>query len=242
MDRAIAIIPARWGSTRFPGKPLACRTGRPLVQHVYEAASAARRVCQVIVATDDQRIADAVRGFGGHVEMTRGDHPNGTSRLAQVAAGLDAAIIVNVQGDEPEIDPGLIDLAAATVERSGCPVATVASPFEPGEDPADPNIVKVVLDRDGHALYFSRARIPHPMNPGPPPLKHVGLYAYTRDFLLAYPGLPPTPLEEAERLEQLRVLEHGHRIAVAVARAAHHGIDTPAQYDAFVRRWEARRR
>lgn len=239
----VAVIPARFGSTRFPGKMLADRTGHPLVQHVYGRAILARSIQRVIVATDDERIAEAVRAFDGEVMMTRADHPNGTSRIAEVARSLDAPIIVNVQGDEPELDPSLIDRAVnALVQDQGAAVATIASPFASHEDPADPNIVKVVLNRRGRALYFSRALIPHDRDgegAGATPLKHVGLYVYRRDFLFEYTTLPPTPLEEAERLEQLRVLEFGHAITVAVAEAHHHGIDTPEQYEAFVERYRS---
>ncbi|MHC5023003.1 MAG: 3-deoxy-manno-octulosonate cytidylyltransferase [Planctomycetota bacterium] len=240
MPNVVAIIPARYESTRFPGKALADRTGRTLIQHVHERVVQSRLIEQVIVATDDERIAAAVASFGGDVVMTRSDHPNGTCRIAEAAAALDARVIVNVQGDEPEIEPDLIDLAIRALEdRPDCPVATLASPFAADEDPADPNIVKGVTDRDGAALYFSRALIPHPRvagGAGAAPLKHVGMYVYRRAFLLAYPDLSPTPLEQTERLEQLRVLEHGHKIAVAVGDARWHGIDTPAQYDEFVQR------
>ena len=232
---ATAIIPARYASARFAGKVLADRTGKPLIQHVHERAARASLVDRVIVATDDQRIVDAVAAFGGEAVMTSPDHANGTSRIAEVARSLDDEIIVNVQADEPEIDPDLIDLAIrALAGRAEVPMATLASPFARGEDPADPNIVKVVVDEAGRALYpYDRdgtgAR---------PPLKHVGLYVYRRDFLLTYVTLPPTPLEQAERLEQLRVLEHGYPIAVAVAEVPHHGIDTVQQYEAFVERWK----
>jgi len=224
---------------------LADRSGKPLIQHVWERATLARMVDRVLVATDDQRIFDAVRRFGGEAVMTRPDHPNGTCRIAEVAQTVDAPILVNVQGDEPDLDPALIDLAIVTLQqRADCPVATIASPFAHGEDPANPNIVKVVLDRGGRALYFSRALIPFDRDgrglpAGAGPLKHVGLYVYRREFLPVYVSLPPTPLEQAERLEQLRVLEHGYAIAVAVAEAHHHGIDTPEQYEAFVQRARA---
>ncbi|MCA9291636.1 MAG: 3-deoxy-manno-octulosonate cytidylyltransferase, partial [Phycisphaerales bacterium] len=187
----------------------------------------------------DERIAAAARAFGGEVVMTARDHPNGTSRLAEVARSLDDPIIVNVQGDEPEIDPRLIDDAVDTlVARPECVVATIATPLRDGEDHRDPNIVKVVLDARGRALYFSRAPIPHDRDGvgAAPPLRHVGLYVYRRAFLLEYVTLPVTPLETAERLEQLRILEHGYAIAVAVRASSHGGIDTPEQYDAFVRR------
>lgn len=240
--QVVAVIPTRFGSTRFPGKMLADRTGKPLVQHVYERALLATSISRVLVATDDERIASAVRAFDGDAIMTRADHPNGTSRIAEVAESIDAPIIVNVQGDEPELDPALIDAAVEALKNDAeAPVATVASPFAKDEDPRNPNIVKVVRDVRGRALYFSRALIPHDRDGTgqTTPLKHVGLYVYRREFLFEYITLAATPLEEAERLEQLRILEHGRAIAVAVREAHHHGIDTPEQYDAFVRRLRA---
>ncbi len=247
---SICIIPARFASVRFPGKPLAAETGRPLIQHVCEAAARSHSVSRIVVATDDDRIAAAVRAFRGEVVMTSPDHPNGASRLAEAADILQLppnTIVVNAQGDEPELDPALIDAAVAALESSIAPMSTIASPFAPDEDPANPNIVKVVRTLNGDALYFSRALIPHNRDgassahdaAAAAPMKHVGLYAYRRAFLAVYVTLPETPLERAERLEQLRVLEHGRRIAVAVAEARHHGIDTPEQYAAFVKRWRA---
>lgn len=242
-DSAVAVIPARYASVRFPGKPLADRTGKPLIQHVYERVRGARLVGRVIVATDDDRIAQAVRRFGGEALMTAAGHPNGTCRIAEVAPGLDADLIVNVQGDEPEIDPDLIDAAVTgLLDHPDAVASTLASPFAPQEDPADPNIVKVVIDAAGRALYFSRAKVPHAREGDGParPLKHVGMYVYRRPFLATYAGLAPTPLERTERLEQLRILEHGYEIAVIVADVSHHGIDTPEQYEAFVGRHKAR--
>lgn len=240
----VAIIPARLGSTRFPGKVLADATGRPLIRHVHDAARAAPSVGRVVIAADDPRILDAARAFGAEAVLTRPDHPNGTSRLAEAAAILGLApdaIVVNVQGDEPELDPGTIAALVSLAQRTAAPVSTIAAPFGPAEDPADPNIVKVVLDRAGHALYFSRARIPHARAGGTttPPLRHVGLYAYRVPFLATYADLEPTPLEGCEMLEQLRILEHGGRIAVAVHPCSSQGIDTPEQYAAFVTRWRA---
>lgn len=244
MHRRVAIIPARLGSTRFPAKVLADRTGKPLVQHVHEAAKRSKLVDLVAVATDDEKIRRAVEGFGGTAVMTRADHPNGSSRLAEAARALGLQprdVVVNVQGDEPELEGEVIDLAIRTLEAAGAPVATLAAPFDPADDPSNPNIVKVVRRTDGCALYFSRSLIPHPRNAGvAAPLKHVGLYAYRAEFLWTYVTLSPTPLEQAESLEQLRMLEHGHAIAVATCTAPAPGIDTPEQYDAFVRRHLAR--
>jgi 3-deoxy-manno-octulosonate cytidylyltransferase (CMP-KDO synthetase) len=242
---AVAIIPARLGSTRFPRKVLADATGKPLIQHVVERARLAARLSRVVVATDADEVRRAVQAFGGECVMTSAAHPNGTSRLAEAAdvLGLGAdAIVVNVQGDEPEVEPGAIDAAVDALDHSGAEVATVASPFEPGDDPANPNLVKVVVSKAGLALYFSRAAIPHRREPQPTGelastyLRHVGLYAYRADYLRRYAGMEPTPLEQTEALEQLRVLETGGRIAVARHRCLGTGIDTPEQYQVFVER------
>lgn len=241
--RAIAIIPARLGSTRFPGKVLVNRTGKPLIQHVCEAAARSSALSRIVVATDDRAVMEAVSGFGGEAVLTRSDHPNGTSRLAEAAAILNLApdeIVVNVQGDEPEIEPSLIDAAVRALGDS--PVATVASPMS-DTDAGNPNIVKVVVRRDGRALYFSRARVPHVRDASNSdsgmPLRHVGLYVYRRSFLDRYLTLESTPLERAESLEQLRILEHGYAIAVAIMpkEVGHAGIDTPEQYEAFLKRF-----
>jgi 3-deoxy-manno-octulosonate cytidylyltransferase (CMP-KDO synthetase) len=246
---AVAVIPARYASARFPGKPLADQTGRPLIQHVYERVAQAEAITRTLVATDDRRIADAVRSFGGEAVMTRADHPCGTDRVAEVAAGLEADVVVNVQGDEPEIEAASIDrLVGLLATDAECPMATLACPFErvPGADPADPAAVKVVVDRRGRALYFSRSLIPHrradakATDTAGRPLLHLGIYAYRRDFLLRLASLAPTPLEQVERLEQLRVLEHGYPIAVGLVQRAAVGIDTPEDYAAFVERWSAR--
>lgn len=242
--QAVAIIPARLGSTRFPRKVLADRTGFPLIRHVWDQARRAGSISRVVIATDADEVRAAADAFGAECVMTRADHPNGSSRLAQAADLLalpDEALVVNVQGDEPELDPAVIDAAVRALASSDAQSSTIASPFAPGEDPANPNIVKVVLARDGHALYFSRSLIPHPRAGGTvvPPLKHVGLYAYRAATLRRYVTLAPTPLEQCEILEQLRLLEHGLRIAVAVHPVHTTGIDTPEQYDAFVARWRA---
>lgn len=238
----IAVIPARLASTRFPGKVLASETGKPLIQHVYEAASGAATPDQVIIATESDEVVQAVRGFGAEAILTRDDHPNGASRIAETCDIIDApddAIILNVQGDEPEMDAGAIDAAVEAMANSEAPMATIASPFGPDEQPADPNLVKVVLNVRGEAIYFSRALIPHDRDGQGivAPLKHVGLYAYRRPFLQTYVELAPTPLEQSEMLEQLRVIENGYSIAVAVRPCASKGIDTPEQYAAFVARW-----
>lgn len=241
---AVAIIPARLGSTRFPRKVLADRTGKPLVQHVWERARLASSLSRVVIATDDRTVHDAVLAFGGDSVMTSVDHPNGTSRLAEAAAILDLEpdrIIVNVQGDEPELEPETIDAAVAALKRTNSPMATAAAPFAPGDDAADPNIVKVVCRLDGVAMYFSRSLIPFDRDrrsgPDAAVFRHIGLYAYRRAFLDQYIALPPTPLERCEQLEQLRALQYGHAIAVAMVKEARAGIDTPEQYDAFVARW-----
>lgn len=240
---AVAIIPARYASTRFPGKPLAHRTGKFLIQHVYERVRQARLLDRTLVATDDPRIAEAVRSFGGDVVMTRTDHATGTDRIAEVAAGLRDDLVLNVQGDEPEIEPGSIDLLVELMRsHPDASMGTLACPFPPGSDPTAPSAVKVVVDCSGLALYFSRSLIPYPRDaagavdsPGDW-LLHVGIYAYRRGFLLSYAKLPPSRLEQAEKLEQLRALESGHRIVVGRIQHAGVGIDTPEDYEAFVER------
>ncbi|MFM9957351.1 MAG: 3-deoxy-manno-octulosonate cytidylyltransferase [Phycisphaerales bacterium] len=244
-----AIIPARLGSTRFPGKVLACETGMPLIRHVWEAASRSRSASRVVVATDDESVRSACAAFAAPCVMTSREHPNGTSRLAEAARVLGLAgdeIVVNVQGDEPELDAALIDGAVEVLRQTGAEVGTVASPMGPGQNPSDPNIVKVVLRLDGTALYFSRSLVPFDRDGAASavgtvePLRHVGLYAYRAAFLQTYAMLSPTALEATEQLEQLRVLAHGYRIAVAVLASSHEGIDTPEQYARFVARWRGR--
>lgn len=243
----ISIIPARLASQRFPGKVLASETGKPLIRHVWESASRATLPTRVVIATDEARVAEVCRGFGAECVMTRADHPNGSSRLAEACEILKLpadAVVVNVQGDEPEIDPSLIDAAAEMLLTTSADVSTIASPMRDDEDAANPNVVKVVLARDGRALYFSRAMIPHDRDrvaSGAPakPLRHVGLYAYRRRVLAEYVRLPESPLEVTEKLEQLRLLENGYSIMVAVREARHAGIDTPEQYAEFVTRWRA---
>lgn len=241
--RAAAVIPARMASTRFPGKPLADLTGKPMIVHVLEGVARCRSVRRILVATDDARIVDAVRAAGFEARMTDPAHPNGTSRVAEVARTLDEELIVNVQGDEPQIEPALVDRTVeALAARPDMPMATLVSPFAPGEDPANPNIVKCVTAIDGRALYFSRSLVPFDRDRAPgaaAPRKHVGLYAYRRAFLDVFVRLAPTPLERTESLEQLRALEHGHPILCAEGEAHFTGIDTPEQYAEFVRRMKA---
>jgi 3-deoxy-manno-octulosonate cytidylyltransferase (CMP-KDO synthetase) len=235
------VIPARYASSRLPGKPLLRATGKYLVQHVYERASQSK-ADTVIVATDDDRILKAVESFGGRAVRTRADHPTGTDRVAEVARGLDADIIVNLQGDEPLIDPASLDLLPELLKRDpDADMATLAVPLTSEEAWRDSNCVKVVRDAWGRALYFSRSPIPF-VRDGQPNFKtiphnflqHLGLYAYRRQFLMNLSMLPPEPLEELEKLEQLRVLAVGSRIQVGVVQHASRGVDTPADYERFV--------
>lgn len=239
---AIAVIPARFSSTRFPGKIVANATGKPLVQHVVERAKLAEKIRDVIVATDDQRIVDALRPFGTRCVMTSPKHASGTDRIAEVARSISDSILVNVQGDEPEIEPETIDALVERLEETGNDMATAATPFAPGADPLDPNLVKVVVSLDGRALYFSRSVIPFLRDPAgsdrPAYYLHQGIYAYQREFLLQLAAWPQTPLEKSEKLEQLRVLEHGRSLDVIITRRAVNGIDTPQQYEEFVKRYK----
>ena len=215
---SVGIIPARYAATRFPGKPLAPIAGVPMVQRVWEGARRAKGLERVLVATDDARIAAVCEGFGAEVALTRPDHPTGTDRLAEVAASLAAEVVVNIQGDEPLIEGYVVDAALeALAEDAQAPMSTVVHPARPA-DLDDPNRVKVVLDRQGRALYFSRSRIPYLREADAPPRywQHVGLYAYRRPFLLRFVGLERTPAERSEGLEQLRALEHGFAIRCAV--------------------------
>lgn len=249
---ATVVIPARYASTRFPAKILACATGRPLVQHVVDQARKCRSVRDVVVATDDRRIAEALAPFGTTTVMTSPSHPSGTDRIAEVARTLNDDVVVNVQGDEPEIEPEIIDgLVTLLREHPGADMATAATPFPAGADVTNPNLVKVALGLDGRALYFSRSVVPHWRDAAaagttgegrPTYYLHLGIYAYRREFLLRYAAWAPTPLEQTEKLEQLRVLEHGGQIRVLTVRRATHGIDTPEQYQEFVQRCTAGRK
>ncbi len=227
---AAAVIPARYGSTRLPGKPLLDVAGRPLILRVVERVRAAGCFEPILVATDDARIAVAVRAAGVRVEMTSPKCPSGTDRVAEAARKLHNDVIVNVQGDEPLVEPALLArLAAALTDHPEVEMATVAAPFSPEDSPDDPNRVKVVVDESGHALYFSRSKVPfHRDREGIVPYRlHLGLYAYRRELLLKLVTWPVHPLEEAEQLEQLRALAHGVRIRVISTDRAHRGVDTP---------------
>jgi 3-deoxy-manno-octulosonate cytidylyltransferase (CMP-KDO synthetase) len=233
------IIPARYASTRFPGKPLADIGGKPMVVHVCERA-AKSGAAAVHVATDDERIAAAVRAHGHQAIMTRADHASGTDRLAEAARKLrlkDSSIVVNVQGDEPLIAPRLIAQVARILEsKSRASVSTACHAIHDAASLANPNVVKVVLDAEGYALYFSRAQIPHPREPSAICYRHAGIYGYRVAFLKKYSRLKASPLEKAEALEQLRVLWHGYRIAVAVSETEiPPGVDTPQDLEAVRR-------
>jgi 3-deoxy-manno-octulosonate cytidylyltransferase (CMP-KDO synthetase) len=226
----VGAIPARYGSTRLPGKPLLPIAGRPMIEHVYTRVARARGLDRVVVLTDDERIARAVEEFGGECEMTPTDCASGTDRIAWAARRWNAAAtaaIINIQGDEPLIDPEEISAVAAHLAaHPQDPVVTLATPAAP-EDMGNPNAVKVVLGRDGAALYFSRAPIPYSRQEGgAAPLKHLGIYGYQRDALLRLAALAPTPLERSESLEQLRALENGIRIRVLIVGRASIGVDT----------------
>lgn len=246
----VAIIPARYQSTRFPGKPLADIAGRSMIEHVYRRAASAPGVDAVVVATDDPRIALTVEGFGGIVRMTRSIHRTGTDRIAEVASDLECEIVVNVQGDLPVIEPDMIAQVLQPFDTD--PAARMSTLRRLMTDPADnrnPNVVKVVVDQKGHALYFSRAPIPFVRRsvfeePGfsLPAYKHIGLYAYRREFLLRLTSLPQTPLEVAESLEQLRVLENGFRIHTVETQFESIEVDTPEDIDRVRRQLTAETR
>jgi len=228
----VIVIPARFGSTRLPGKPLVSLAGKPMIQHVYERAKLAGRADRVIVATDDERIMKAVASFGGAARMTRPDHRTGTERVAEVAAHEKGDVFVNVQGDEPLLDPVAVDTAIdALLEEPAASIATVATPIKTPPDIMDPNVVKTVLDFDNNGLYFSRAPIPWVRDTASKiqvrHLKHLGLYVFQRDALLEYPTLPQGELERSEQLEQLRWLENGWKIRVAEVEHDAVSVDVP---------------
>ena len=229
-QRILGVIPARFSSSRFPGKALVSILGKPMIQHVWERALEARYLTNVVVATDDDRIARVARAFGAIVRMTRSDHFSGTDRVAEVASADPASVVVNIQGDEPLIDPAAIDAAVlALLDNPDIPMATLKRRIEDPADHGNPNVVKVVTDRLSNAIYFSRSTIPYHRGAEAQATyyKHVGLYVYQRDFLLQYSDLPVGPLETAECLEQLRALENGYKIRVAETEYESLGVDTP---------------
>jgi 3-deoxy-manno-octulosonate cytidylyltransferase (CMP-KDO synthetase) len=240
--KVIACIPARYGSTRFAAKVLAKDTGKYLIQHTYERALQARLLEKIVIATDDDRVFEAVQSFGADVVMTSAEHQSGTDRIAEAVADIEVDIVVNLQGDEPEIDPDNIDyVARLLVDNPDYPMSTLAAGFQRPEQVADPNIVKVVLDGTGRAIYFSRAPIPYDREKAgigelTQYLRHLGIYAYRKEFLLKYTTLSQTPLEKIEKLEQLRALENGYSILAGKVQHTCDGIDTPEQYEAFVKR------
>jgi 3-deoxy-manno-octulosonate cytidylyltransferase (CMP-KDO synthetase) len=236
--RILAVIPARYASSRFPGKALVSIAGKTMLQHVWERASQARYINDVIIATDDERIYKVAAEFKARVRMTRSDHASGTDRVAEIASASDAHIIVNVQGDEPLIDPAAIDAAVLGIlDHEETLMGTLKKRIEREAEIHDPNVVKVVTDREDNAIYFSRSAIPYMREAHGPHdrdaaayFKHIGLYVYRRDFLLAYSDLPVGLLEKTERLEQLRALENGFKIRVVETEYESLGVDTPEDW------------
>jgi len=242
--RVVGVIPTRWGSTRFPGKALADIAGKPMLQRVYERTTRARSLDDVWVATDDERIYAAAAAWGARVMMTAAEHPSGTDRVAEVAAQVAGDIFVNVQGDEPLLRPEAIDAAVEPLRAGGAVVmTTLARPVPAAQAPdiASPHICKVVVDRNGDALYFTRALVPYRRIPQVelPYLRHIGLYAFRREFLLRFTTLAPTALEAAESLEMLRALAHGFKIRVVVGDFESQGVDTPEDLPAVTARLAA---
>ena len=240
--KILGVIPARFASTRFPGKVLAPIAGKTMLQHVYERASLCTYLTSVLIATDDDRVYAAARSFGARVRMTRSDHPSGTDRAAEAASAEDAEIVVNIQGDEPLIDPAAIDAAILPlVHEPELVMGTLKKRIEDPREISDPNVVKVVANRSGDAIYFSRCPIPFDRErfSATPYFKHIGLYVYRRDFLLAYSALPVGPLESAERLEQLRALENGYSIRVVETEYESLGVDTPEDLERVSRLFDA---
>ena len=253
--KILVCIPARYGSTRFAGKVLAKDTGKFLIQHVWEQACKAKLPDKVIIAADDERIAAAAKSFGAECILTSPKHQSGTDRIAEAVKKIDVDIVVNVQADEPEIDPANIDkLAKLLMDNTDCPMATLAAEFENKEQISDPNIVKVVVDKKGFAIYFSRSPIPYDREKAgigdiKNYLRHLGIYAYRKMFLKEITSLPQSPLEKIEKLEQLRAIEtcpehrrrNGYNILVGKVRHTCDGIDTPQQYAEFVKRYKSHR-
>jgi 3-deoxy-manno-octulosonate cytidylyltransferase (CMP-KDO synthetase) len=252
-DRIVAVIPARYGSTRFPGKSLVSIQGKPMIQWVYERTQRSRLIGRVVVATDDERIMQSVSSFGGEVVMTSSSHQTGTDRIAEVTRKLDCDIVVNVQGDEPLIQPEMIDQAIQPlIDDDAIPMGTLCNKIESHDEAFDTNVVKVVFDKNNFALYFSRAPIPWDRDhwSGKEQLskmaltstmyKHIGLYVYRREFLLIYTGLPQTSHEALEKLEQLRALDHGHKIKVVVTPYESFGVDIPDDLGKILKHLEER--
>jgi 3-deoxy-manno-octulosonate cytidylyltransferase (CMP-KDO synthetase) len=239
MNKNVVIIPARWGSTRFPGKPLYEIAGKPLLRHVWEQCRRARKIDATIIATDNMRIAEAAFSWGAEVALTSPKHQSGTDRIAEVAKrAKNFSLIINVQGDEPLVDPRLIDRIVEALQKNRTiDIVTAAHPFGDPRDALSPHQVKVVIDRDGNALYFSRAPIPYPRlrEPGSRSLffRHQGIYGFRRAALLQFVKWKPTPLERSESLEQLRALENGVRVNVLVTKHGSPGVDTPADAEAL---------
>jgi 3-deoxy-manno-octulosonate cytidylyltransferase (CMP-KDO synthetase) len=241
-----ACLPARYNSTRFPGKVLAKDTGKFLIQHTYERACLAKLPNKILIAADDKRIAQAAKSFGADCIMTSRDCASGTDRIAEAVAELDVDIVINLQADEPEIEPANIDkVAQLLIDNPDVPMATLAAEFQNAEQISDPNIVKVVTDKDGRAIYFSRSVIPYDrekngVGPLTCYLRHLGIYAYRKDFLLKFTKLPQGRLEQVEKLEQLRAVENGYPILIGKVEHFCDGIDTPKQYAEFVQRQKSK--
>jgi 3-deoxy-manno-octulosonate cytidylyltransferase (CMP-KDO synthetase) len=242
--KVVAVIPARLRSTRFADKVLAKDTGKYLIQHTYERACLAKLPEKVIIAADDEKVMAAAKTFGAECVLTSPDHQSGTDRIAEAVADMDVEIIVNLQGDEPEIDPGNIDyLAKMLMDNPDCPMATLAAEFQTAEQVSDPNIVKAIIGCSNKAIYFSRWPIPYDREKSGVGgvgqyLRHIGIYAYRKEFLLEITTLPQTPLEKIEKLEQLRAIENGFSILVGKVKHTCDGIDTPEQYAEFVKRYK----
>jgi len=241
--KIVAFIPARYASTRFPGKVLVKDTGKFLIQHTYERACLAKLPEKVIIAADDEKLIAAAQAFGAECVLTAVEHKSGTDRIAEAVADMHVDIVVNLQADEPEIDPANIDyLARLLIENPDYPMATLAADFERAEQIADPNIVKVIANSNGRAIYFSRSPIPYDRDAGGigqigQYKRHLGIYAYRKDFLLKITVPPQSPLEKTEKLEQLRAIENGFQILVGKIKHTCDGIDTPQQYAEFVKRY-----
>jgi 3-deoxy-manno-octulosonate cytidylyltransferase (CMP-KDO synthetase) len=246
--KVVAVIPARLRSTRFANKVLAKDTGKFLIQHTYERACLAKLPEKVIIAADDEKVAAAAWTFGAECVLTSPDHQSGTDRIAEAVADMDVEIVVNLQGDEPEIDPGNIDyLAKMLMDNPDCPMATLAAEFQTAQQVSDPNIVKVIIGHGNKAIYFSRSPIPYDREKSGigdvrQYLRHIGIYAYRKKFLLEITALPQTPLEKIEKLEQLRAIENGYSILVGKVKHTCDGIDTPEQYAEFVKRYMQRQK